>query len=118
MQLGAHARAHVYAHVCMHAHAHVCVRARTCMGIDGIGWSNRGPPTNSVFFNFGEFFGACRRRTPGGEIESEGGVGEASARRVFRYLRNRRRPSAFARRHAPEDCKKKCARALLRSARG
>ena len=43
-------------------------------------------------------FGACRRQTPRGEIESEGGVGKVSARRVSRCLQigmgPRRLPSA------------------------
>ena len=57
-------------------------------------------PIYFFFIFFSCLSGACRRRTPRGQIGSEGGVGEVSARRVFSSLQIAT-PSGVRRRHAP-----------------
>ena len=46
-------------------------------------FGNAIPERGSIF---GRLFGARRRRTPRGQIESEGGVGRVWVRRVLRHL--------------------------------
>ena len=92
------ARRQTRAHANMHARAHAHTHRSIVAGAQLCGEDPRVVVANRLHL-CSAAFGACRRRSPRGEVGSEAGAGKVSARRVFRCFQAGTGP-----RHSPSAC--------------